>query len=217
MELRDIIKKNYETILANIVKTGRNIDEVTIVAVTKGRATSLIEIVNNLGLYDIGENYAGELVKKNGILNAALNKWHFLGRLQLNKFNKLAPIVTCYHGVMRKEELVRLKTTNAKFFIQINFFKDSLPNRNGASEGELEDLVQYCFENELNLAGFMCLGAQGGPDYEKVNRTIFRRCFHLTRKYGLQEMSCGMSEDYMIALEEGATTIRIGRALFKES
>lgn len=168
--------------------------EVRIVAVTKGFGAAAAQEAVDAGLADLGENYAQELVAKAEQVSGAV--WHFLGHVQRNKVAALRPHVAVWQGVDRALDLP------GAVLVQVNL--SGLPHRNGVSWEEAPALAAAL----PNCTGLMGVAGPGDP------RPQFRRLAHLARGLGLREVSMGMSGDYEVAVEEGATMVRLGTALF---
>lgn len=173
---------------------GRIGDGVRIVAVTKGFEVDVAREAVAAGLVDLGENYAQELVRKAGAVPEA--RWHFLGHVQRNKVAGLRPHVAVWQGVDRELDLP------GDVLVQVNL--SGLPQRNGVSWDEVPALCAAM----SNVKGVMGVAGPGDP------RPQFRRLARLARDLGLTEVSMGMSGDYEVAVEEGATMVRLGTALF---
>lgn len=173
--------------------------DVTVVAVTKGFGVDAVRQAVDAGVCDIGENYAQELVAKAEapeLDDANAVRWHFLGHVQRNKLNMLRPHVAVWEGVDRP------LTLSGEVLVQVNL--SGLPQRNGCSWDDAADVAAAM----ANVVGLMGVAGPGDP------RPQFRRLAALARDLGLRELSIGMSGDYEVAVEEGATIVRLGTALF---
>jgi pyridoxal phosphate enzyme (YggS family) len=196
-------------------ETGRDPDSLRIVAVTKGFGTETVEAARAAGLPDVGENYAQELIAKAAAVADAAGsnrvRWHFLGPIQRNKVNRLAPLVTTWHGVDRKvaADAVASASPGVEVFVQVNLTGG--PGRPGCRPEDVAALVEHCRSRPLALSGLMTVGPAGD-----LGRA--RECFHWlaqrAQQLGLRELSMGMSDDFEVAAEEGSTTLRLGRVLF---
>lgn len=199
-----------------IERAGRGPDEVRIVAVTKGFGPSEVEAAVDAGLVDLGENYAQELIAKADQAPVGA-RWHFLGPVQRNKVKSLAPHVAMWHGIDRPAagaEIVRWPDP-APVLVQVNLTGD--PGRPGASWSAAPALVDALRDLGLDVRGLMGVGShpslRTSPGSEDV-RHQFRRLAVLAARLGLGELSMGMSDDLEVAVEEGATMVRVGTALF---
>lgn len=183
---------------------------VTVVAVTKGFGADAVRAALDAGIADIGENYAQELVEKAGCFGSEV-RWHFIGRLQRNKVRALAPIVWCWHSVDRAEivrELAR-RAPGARVCIQVNVSAE--PQKGGCEPDDAPALVALARELGLDVRGLMCVAVADDAD---AAASEFARLDALATSLGLAERSMGMTDDLDLALAHGATTVRIGRALF---
>jgi pyridoxal phosphate enzyme (YggS family) len=196
-----------------IASTGRAVDDVAIVAVTKGFDATAVEAAARAGLADVGENYAQSMLDKVAALDGdgANVRWHFLGPVQRNKVKALAPHVALWHGVDRHaaaDEIAR-RAPSAPVLVQVNLTGDA--TRSGVSWDDAAALVERLrTEVDVDLRGLMGVAA---PDVDEA-RTQFRRLAALAADLGLTELSMGMSGDLEVAVEEGATLVRVGTALF---
>lgn len=194
-------------------RAGRDPREVRLVAVTKGRSVEEIrEKVLRYGSFPLGESRVQEALKKMELLGA---EWHLVGPLQRNKA-KFAPRFALIHSLdslrlaealdrVGEKEGVRLKV-----LVEVNLGRE--PQKHGFLEEELPEALARVREMaHLEVLGLMTVPPMGP---EAVVRPIFRRLSELADRYGLPERSMGMSDDFPIAIEEGATMVRVGRALF---
>ena len=193
-------------------------DRVTLVAVTKGFAPEVVATALRAGLIDVGENYAQELVGKAAALAAGVEagetlapRWQFLGSLQTNKASRLAPLVQRWHGIDREAAGVALSRhqPGAQVFVEVNVA--GMAGRSGCRVEETERLVERLVALGIDVRGLMTVAPPSDP---AGARQAFRRLAELSRQLGLKELSMGMSDDFETAIEEGATTVRLGRALF---
>lgn len=222
------VLERLEALRDRIERAGRSPDSVEVVAVTKGFGPEACLAAIGAGLRSLGENYAGELVAKAASVAAALGdaeapgligpeavargaEWHFLGRLQRNKIGRLAGLVGCFETLSRKEEAVALArhAPGAPVFVEVEL--TGLPGRNGCSPADAPAVVAAARELGLEVRGLMTVAAPGGGERA---RTVFATVARLAAELSLGELSMGMSEDLEEALAEGATTVRVGTALF---
>lgn len=181
---------------------------VAIVAVTKGFGPEAVAAALAAGIGDVGESYAQEMVAKAGDPRVGAARWHFLGAIQRRKVRSLAPLVHLWESVDREaagQEIAR-QSPGARVLVQVNV--TGAPGRNGCTWGEAPLLVDRLRSIDLDVRGLMAVAGVEGP------RSQFRRLAGLARDLGLGELSMGMSGDVEVAVEEGATMVRVGRALF---
>lgn len=181
---------------------------VTVVAVTKGFGPDAVEAAVAAGLADVGESYAQELLAKAGDPRAGAARWHFLGAVQRRKVRDLAPLVHLWQSVDREAAGVEIArhAPGAAVLVQVNV--SGAPGRNGCAWDDALHLVEQLRAIELDVRGLMAVAGRDNP------RAQFRRLAVLARDLGLAELSMGMSGDLEVAVEEGATMVRVGRALF---
>ncbi|HEY3221819.1 MAG TPA: YggS family pyridoxal phosphate-dependent enzyme [Gemmatimonadales bacterium] len=197
---------------------------VTIVAVTKGFGTDAIRAAADAGIADIGENRVQEAVQKQEELGAGSQelgiRWHLIGHLQRNKAKVVPVRFDLVHSVDSIElalELDRRARAPLRVLLQVNVARES--QKSGCAVEEAPSLArQVAALAQLRLEGLMTLAPL--TDDEDVQRRTFRglRLLRDTIKeeegVWLPTLSMGMSGDYVIAVQEGATVIRLGTALF---
>lgn len=192
-------------------RAGRPADTVRLVAVSKGIATEPIVEALDAGLSDFGESRAQELLAKahDPALGARAPAWHFVGRIQRNKVAGLAPVVTLWQSVDRVEvgEAIARRAPGARILVEVNVSAD--PAKGGCPPDEAPALVESLGGAGLVVEGLMTVPALG-PD----PRPAFAALREIAGRLGLAELSMGMSDDFEVAVEEGSTMIRVGRALF---
>jgi pyridoxal phosphate enzyme (YggS family) len=187
-------------------------ESVTIVAVTKGFGPGAVRAAASAGLLDVGENYAQEMLSKLPAATPGL-RWHFLGELQRNKLARLAPYVYLWHGLDRLAEVVALGRVCPRARVLVEVRAPGVTRaRPGAEMGNVAELVAAAREAGLEVRGLMTVGPLGATSRELSRH--FRQVASLASELGLPELSMGMSADFELAVAEGATIVRLGRALF---
>ncbi|HWD96785.1 MAG TPA: YggS family pyridoxal phosphate-dependent enzyme [Acidimicrobiales bacterium] len=201
---------NLAAVRRRIESCGVDPESVRLVAVTKTFGDEVVRAGYALGLRDFGENYVDELCEKHGALAQNDIVWHFLGALQTNKILRALRCADVLSGVARARELERIASLQpgATIDVQVDFTGEA--QRNGAAPDEVEGLVTRARELNLKVRGLMVVAPPG----EERTRAAFAATTALADHLGLQERSMGMSEDLEIALEQGTTELRLGRALF---
>jgi len=211
-----------ERITAKCDDFKRNPQEVKLVAVSKFFGLDAINEANRLGITDFGENKAQELRDKFEILGDKVT-WHFIGTLQRNKVKYAVKAATYIHSVdssMLVEEVNNQAQKNNKVQkILLEVKTSSEDSKLGlTTEVEVLDLVKHCstFSN-IELVGLMTMAPF--TDDVEIIRKSFIELRNLRDKinqngFDLRELSMGMTNDYEIAIEEGATMLRIGSAIF---
>jgi hypothetical protein len=187
---------------------------VTLMAVTKGFGPEAPRTAVAAGLSVVGENYADELVAKAHALAddpGPAPEWHFLGAVQRNKVPRLAPVVACWQGVARLTEgrAIAARRPGARILVQVDVA--GLPGRGGVPPVDVADLVAALRGEDLDVAGLMAVGPPGPPEDARPG---FRAVRRLADDLGLPVRSMGMTDDLEVALSEGSTMVRVGRALF---
>jgi hypothetical protein len=215
------IAENYQRILERIRqaadRAGRSADSVQLIAVTKTVSVDRIQEARRCGITRIGENRVQEALSKREALASAGLTWHFIGHLQTNKAKKIAENFDWVQSIDRleaAEALARHVSTRPKPILIEVKLKDE-PHKSGASESELKALVPAVQRLEsLDLRGLMAVP----PPVENPEeaRPYFRHLRELAKNFGLAQLSMGMTHDFEIAVEEGATMVRIGTGLFGE-
>jgi pyridoxal phosphate enzyme (YggS family) len=194
---------------AAAARAGRDPSEVTLVAATKTVDAERVRAVVAAGVPDVGENRAQELLEKAPVVDGA--RWHFVGTLQRNKVRALAPWVVCWHSVDREAlgaEIAR-RAAGAHVLVEVNVAGE--PQKGGCAPTQAPGLVDVLRSQGLEVDGLMTVPpADGDP------RPWFADLRELAERLGLRELSMGMTADFEIAVEEGATMVRVGRALFGE-
>lgn len=190
-------------------------EEVAIVAVTKGFGPEAIDDAVAAGCTAIGENYAQELLAKRPAAErarAAGVAVHFVGQLQSNKVRQLAGLVDVYETVDRSSlarELAR-RAPGAAVLVQVDTTGE--PGKGGCPLDRLDALADEVRRHGLDLRGLMTVGpTEGGPE---AARPGFRAVRAAVDRLGLAVCSMGMTADVEVAVEEGATQVRVGTALF---
>jgi pyridoxal phosphate enzyme (YggS family) len=206
-----VVAERLEAVRARIRSAGGDDTAVRVVAVTKGFGTKALWAAAEAGLGDFGENYAQELLSKvPGAPPGA--RWHFLGELQRNKLARLAPHIWLWQGLDRLDRAAHLAERRPGAAVLVEVKVAGGPGRHGALAEEVPLLVDRSRSLGLDVRGLMAVGPAGAPLAE--SRLCFRQVAALARSLGLTELSMGMSEDLEAAVAEGATMVRVGRALF---
>lgn len=206
------VVERVEHVRRRIADAGGDPARVTIVAVTKGFDAAAVEAAVDAGLFDVGENYAQELLAKATAIEAPL-RWHFLGAVQRNKVSRLAPHVAVWQGVDRREagEEIAKRSPGATVLVQVNI--DGAPQRNGCAAADVQGLVRDLQRLDLDVAGLMAVATAGDDD---LAARQFAAMAEMREELGLRELSIGMTDDLELAIRAGSTMVRIGRALFGE-
>jgi pyridoxal phosphate enzyme (YggS family) len=221
---RPLLKQRLEDVESRIAaaaaRAHRKRSDIQLVAVTKKFPAAVIREAYQLGLRDFGENYVQEFEGKHAELpdcNGA--RFHFIGHLQSNKAKKAAEIFDVIHTVDSSKLARRLDAeagpagVRSGIDVLIEVKLSSEPAKAGASPGDVPALVEAirgC--QHLRLLGLMTMPPWS--DDAEPSRPYFARLRDLAAQNGLQHLSMGMSHDLEVAIEEGATMVRVGTALF---
>ena len=224
MNLKDRIDGVEEKIGEACRRSGRSRDEVRLVAVSKKFPLAVILEANRLGLQDFGENYAQELRDKHrdaGKGAGEMLRWHFIGALQRNKVKYVVGRADLVHAVDNIALVAELDKraaaagTRVRALVEINGGEES---KNGICADDLREFLESAsrFRN-VSLEGLMIMS----PYFEdpEMSRPWFSGLREMRDKVagefpGVREISMGMSNDFEVAIEEGATILRVGSALF---
>ena len=206
------IIKNYNYILNSIQSVSK---ETKLIVVTKNQQIDNINPLINLNHFHFGENRVQEasLKWKNLISNSNL-KLHLIGKLQSNKAKDAFEIFDYIHTLDNEKlakffsKLEESSIKKIKYFIQVNIGNE--PQKNGISVDKVHQFVKYCINDlKLNIVGLMCIPpAEGDPTQ------YFISLAKLARVNDLKELSMGMSNDYLCAIDNGATFVRVGSKIF---
>jgi pyridoxal phosphate enzyme (YggS family) len=198
-------------------RAGREAAAIRIVVVTKGVPVPVMQAALDAGATDLGENRAQEMLAKAPELtrlsgdtpNPGVPRWHFIGRLQRNKVASLAPLVDLWQSVDRLEigRAIARRAPGAAVLAEVNVADD--PAKAGVAPGDAPALVDGLRAAGLTVDGLMTIPAAG-----RDPRPAFASLASLADRLGLAEVSMGMSDDFETAVEEGATIVRVGRAIF---
>jgi hypothetical protein len=212
----DEVAQRLRAVRARIEEAGGDPIRVRIVGVTKGFGPEAVRAARAAGLEDIGENYANELVDKAAVVEAdalpSMLRWHFLGAIQRNKVARLAPIVGMWQSVARAEEGARIARFAPGANVLVEVETTGMAGRNGCPPDEVRALVPRLRHAGLEVRGLMTVAGPGPGAAQLAFETVRR----LADELGLEERSMGMSDDLEVAVREGTTMVRIGRALFGE-
>ena len=237
VKIGERIKRVRETIASACARAGREPGEVTLVVVTKSATLEAVEEVIRLGMIDLGENRVQQLKKVYTQIEEFLQessgeaskqrrvRWHMIGHLQRNKARQVLPLVTLIHSVDTLRLAEEINGCAAKLgicprvLLQVNTSEE--PQKYGVPVGATPHLAEQIQTlANLKLVGLMTMAPL------TRNSDVIRKCFVRARELFIEmrgekivgqqftELSMGMSSDYEIAVEEGATILRIGSAIF---
>jgi len=196
-------------IAAACARAGRKRSDVTLIAVSKTFPADYIDEAIAAGVTHIGENRVQEARDKKPQVRAAA-RWHLIGHLQSNKAKdavRIFDVIETVDSVELAEKIAKASDTARDVLLQVNIGDE--PQKSGIDPKTVPNIVQQIRAIKgIRLTGLMAIPPIGDP------RKHFRRLRELRDQAGLEHLSMGMSEDFEIAIEEGSTMVRIGRAIF---
>jgi pyridoxal phosphate enzyme (YggS family) len=206
----DEVAERLAEVRRRIAAAGGDPWRVTVVAVTKGLGAEAVTAAGAAGLRDVGENYAQELLGKQSIAPVGMT-WHFIGSVQRNKTRRLAPVVDVWQTVDRLPvgSAIATAAPGARVMVQVNSTGEA--SKGGCTVEEAPALVEALRAMDLSVIGLMTVGPAGPPG---AARAAFATVAALARHLEVGELSMGMTLDLDVAVQEGATMVRIGTGLF---
>lgn len=227
-QIRSTLRTNLDTVenrlRSALDRCGRRRDEITLVAVTKTVAVDVAALLPELGVCDLGESRPQELWRKAAAIPSV--RWHLVGHLQRNKAAATLPIASLIHSG-DSERLLRTLDEEAdrtrlspRVLLEFNVSRE--PNKSGFAPEEADSLVELLRQlRHLQIMGLMGMAAlEEDPERTRPAFAHLRQLRDSLREqleelHPLCELSMGMSHDFEVAVEEGATLVRIGTALFE--
>jgi pyridoxal phosphate enzyme (YggS family) len=198
-------------------RAGRRAEDVCLIAVAKTKPAALVQAAVAAGVRDIGENYVQEAIAKRAHVSAAGVRWHLIGHLQRNKAARAVESFDVIHTVDSAAlgaALARHAAAAARrlrLLVEVNVGGEA--SKSGVAPAALPALLDALGAAGLAVDGLMTVPPPSSAD---ATRRYFRRLRELRDAAGLRELSMGMTDDFEIAIEEGATLVRVGRAIFGE-
>ena len=202
-------------------RSGRSRDDITLVAVTKSISDERTAQFVEAGIIHVGENRTDSMMKKHAAIHQPQMKWHFIGNLQSRKVKDIIDIVDVIHSVDRLSVVKQIDKRALQpidCFVQVNVSGEK--SKSGLSPDEVQDFIESLKDYQnVRVIGLMTMAPYEATEREL--RTYFRTMRELRDQIADQqfahapctELSMGMSNDFEIAVEEGATYVRIGTAL----
>ncbi len=201
-------------IAAAAARAGRDASEVRLIAVAKTKSAAAVRAAIAAGATDIGENYVQEGAAKRAAVGDGAC-WHFIGRLQRNKAGRAVAAFDYIHTVDSAALGAALARQGAargrvvRVLVEVRLGGEA--SKVGVDPAALPDLLVALRDPHLVVDGLMTVPPPGPPE---ATRLFFRQLRALRDEAGLRELSMGMSDDFEVAVEEGATMVRVGRAIF---
>ena len=207
--------QNLISIQENIKSKFDSYQRIKIIAVSKTYTIEKIKPLLDYGHIDFGENKVQEAVEKWTLIKNENNQinLHLIGKLQTNKVKQAIKIFDYIHSVDNEklakkisEEQLKINR-NIKIFIQVNIGNET--QKSGINKDKLNNFFKYCLSLKLDIQGLMCI-----PPAGQDSNIFFKDLNILNQRLGLKKLSMGMSSDYMSAIQNSATHIRIGTNIF---
>ena len=208
-----MIAENLKEVQERIHALDKN-QQVTLIAVSKTKPASDLQQAIDAGQQHFGENYLQEALEKIDSLKNQNLIWHFIGPIQSNKTKQITQNFDWVHSVDRLKIAKRLNDQRPEelgklnVLLQVNI--DNEPTKSGVLEGEIDEIITH-FENfpNISLRGFMCI-----PNPDNAEQSFAKMAKILKKHPNLDVLSMGMSTDLELAIENGATFVRIGTDIF---
>jgi pyridoxal phosphate enzyme (YggS family) len=201
------VRRNLDSVRERIARTGRDPEEVEICAAIKYVPAGELGALAEGGLRLVGENRAQDLLAKQE-RHRDLFAWDFIGALQSRKLRDVAPNVRLIHSVASDSVLRRLEQHPvAEVLVQVNVASEE--GKAGIAPDELADFIERC---PVRVSGLMTM-----PPFvlrAEDNRRWFARLAELAAEHGLRRLSMGTTQDFEVAVQEGATIVRLGEVLY---
>jgi pyridoxal phosphate enzyme (YggS family) len=229
MSVERNLKLIEERIEAACARSGRKREDVLLVGVSKLQSTEKIREAHAAGLRDFAENYLQEALEKQDELLALNLRWHFIGRIQSKKAKALAGKFALIHSVDRPEiaDIINRQELQRPQEILLQYNVAAEDSKGGASESALRELFEDCCEHEnIRVMGLMVMPPLT-ENPENV-RTYFKKARdmrdslrsqlngEMLKIHPMSALSMGTTQDFEVAIEEGATCVRIGTSIFGE-
>ncbi|MEO1023238.1 MAG: YggS family pyridoxal phosphate-dependent enzyme [Bacteroidota bacterium] len=206
------------------VQAGRQAEDVQLIAVSKTKPTPDIEEAIASGQFHFGENKMQELAQKMDAITHPSAQWHMIGTMQSNKIKYIAPRVNWIHSVHKAKYLDEIEKRvpdghHVHVLFQVNISGES--QKSGCSPDELPRLLEHAAQfSKLSVHGLMGISSMvDDPEQVRSEFSLLRELFEHYREFdapnvSLTELSMGMSADLEVAIQEGATMVRVGSDIF---
>jgi len=223
-QIRDRLARVREEIARAAERAGRSADEITLIAVSKTFDSEIVQQAVTAGAQDLGENRVQEAISKAPLITGNV-RWHLIGNLQSNKARQAVTTFDVIHTIDRSDLVLRLDRIagelgrQPRVLMQVDLGHE--PTKSGADEADLPGIIEALdASRHLQFIGLMTLP----PFFDSPEQTrpYFKRLREIrdqlnrarSGQKALTELSMGMSHDFEIAIEEGATMVRVGTAIF---
>ncbi|MCH4184897.1 MAG: YggS family pyridoxal phosphate-dependent enzyme [Eggerthellaceae bacterium] len=227
MGIADRYRKEYDNVAHVCAQCGRDPSEVTLIAVSKTVDLNGVKEAFDAGARNFGENRPDQIVQKQQVYPSA--QWHFIGNVQSRRIADIVRTSCLIHSVYQEHHLPKIEAAAAHIdkiqdiLLEVNVSGEE--SKHGAAPDDLPQLLKVAAQcPHIRVCGLMTMAPQG-------DATVARSCFHALAQLRdtvantkelcasniqLSGLSMGMSEDWQYAIEEGATMVRIGRAIFSD-
>jgi pyridoxal phosphate enzyme (YggS family) len=204
------VRANLERVHDEIAAAGRDPAEVEILAAVKYLPMEELPVLAEAGIELVGENRAQDLAEKAGATGDRFT-WDFIGRLQSRKVRSIVPHVRYIHSVDSDSALAQLErhaTPSTQVLIEVNVAQEA--GKGGVMPAELEGFIARC---PVPVVGLMTMPPLASDPEQ--SRRYFAALAELAAEHGLPHLSMGTTQDYVVAVQEGATIVRIGTSLYR--
>jgi PLP dependent protein len=208
----DRVRENLERVRAEVSATGRDPSEVEILAAVKYVADEELETLAEAGIALVGENRAQDLARRAEAYRGRFT-WDFIGALQSRKVRAVLPYVRYIHSVASDSalrQLDRYGDERTRILVEVNVAAEE-----GKAGVSPEELGPFLRRSPVPVVGLMTMPPLAGDPED--SRPYFVALRRLAERHGLPQLSMGTSQDYLVAVEEGATIVRLGTTLYGES
>jgi hypothetical protein len=208
----DRVGANLERVRAEISATGRESSEVEVLAAVKYVADEELEVLAAAGIELVGENRAQDLARRAGLYGERF-AWDFIGALQSRKVRAVVPYVRYIHSVATDSALRQLERygdESTEILVEVNVSGES-----GKAGVSPEELGPFLERSPVTVAGLMTMPPLTSDPEQ--SRPYFGALRRLAERYELRHLSMGTSQDYLVAVQEGATIVRLGTTLYGPS
>lgn len=196
-------------------------DNTTLVAVTKNQSIEDVQVLYDNGYRQFGENKLQELVRKKEIFPDAT--WHFIGRIQSNKLKAIVANSALIHSVSEYRYLQKINSEAQKIdkvqdvLLQLNIANE--PTKKGLTQDDLDAIINEDSFTNINIRGIMVMGDHVEDEATIINTfRVAKETFETLKSNfdSFDTLSMGMSSDYMLAVQNGSTMVRLGTILFTD-
>jgi len=223
-QIRERLVRVRERIARAAERAGRSADDITLIAVSKTFDSATVQQAVDAGARDLGENRVQEAIAKVGVVQGEA-RWHLIGHLQSNKARQAVEAFDVIHTIDSNQLADRLDRIagdlgrRPSVLVQVDLAHE--PTKSGADESELPAIVEALesashleFRGLMTLPPFFDLPEQARPYFRKLREILEGLNRDRSTDQRLTELSMGMTNDFEVAIEEGATMVRVGTAIF---